>query len=98
MDPFKSEIAMIPEVTSAFAEATHKLRSITETRIQFQSKPNLSSFRMMSKVAKAYKNTHEEVVKIDAIWNNIFVRTRLFNSNALIIFALFSKLSWADII
>ena len=62
VDPFKCEIAMIPEEPSGLAEAILELRSNTEARIEFESKPNLSSF-WMSKVAKAFKIAHEEAVK-----------------------------------
>ncbi|XP_035212851.1 protein ZBED8-like [Stegodyphus dumicola] len=62
VDPFKCEIAMIPEEPSGLAEAILELRSNTEARIQFESKPNLSSF-WMSKAAKAFKIAHEEAVK-----------------------------------
>ncbi|KAK9717243.1 hypothetical protein QE152_g24266 [Popillia japonica] len=41
VDPFKCEIAMIPEEPLGLAEAILELRSNTETRIQFESKPNL---------------------------------------------------------
>lgn len=53
---------MIPEEPSGSAEAILELPSNTEARIQFESKPNLSSF-WMSKVAKAIKIAHEEAVK-----------------------------------
>lgn len=43
VDPFKCEIAMIPEEPSGLAEAILELRSNTEARIQFESKPNLSA-------------------------------------------------------
>ncbi|XP_035214636.1 protein ZBED8-like [Stegodyphus dumicola] len=62
VDPFKCEIAMIPKEPSDLAEAILELRSNTEARIQFESKPNLSSF-WMSKAAKAFKIAHEEAVK-----------------------------------
>lgn len=62
VDPFKCEIAMIPEEPSGLAEAILEIRSNTEARIQFESKPNLSSF-WMSKVAKAFKTAHAEAVK-----------------------------------
>lgn len=62
VDPFKCEIAMIPEEPSGLAESILELRSNTEARIQFESKPNLSSF-WMSKAAKAFKIAHEEAVK-----------------------------------
>ena len=53
---------MKPEESSGFAEGIHELRSNTEARIQFESKPNLSSF-WMSKDAKAFKAVHDVVVK-----------------------------------
>ncbi|XP_050519383.1 protein FAM200A-like [Diabrotica virgifera virgifera] len=53
---------MIPEEPSGLAEAILEHRSNTEASIQFESKPNLSSF-WMSKAAKAFKITHEETVK-----------------------------------
>ncbi|KAK9892477.1 hypothetical protein WA026_020468 [Henosepilachna vigintioctopunctata] len=62
VDPLKCEIAIIPEEPSGLAEAILELRSNTEARIQFESKPNLSSF-WMSKAAKAFKIAHEEAVK-----------------------------------
>ncbi|XP_035226238.1 protein ZBED8-like [Stegodyphus dumicola] len=62
VDPFKCEIALIPEEPSGLAEAILELRSNIEARIQLESKPNLSSF-WMSKAAKAFIIAHEEVVK-----------------------------------
>ncbi|XP_072392116.1 protein FAM200C-like [Diabrotica undecimpunctata] len=62
VDPFKCEIAMIPEEPSVLAEAILELQSSTEALIQFDTKPNLSSF-WMSKAAKAFKIAHEEAVK-----------------------------------
>jgi len=44
------------------AEAILELRYNTEAHIQFERKPNLSSF-WMSKAAKAFKAAHEEAVK-----------------------------------
>ncbi|KAK2728090.1 hypothetical protein QYM36_008536 [Artemia franciscana] len=53
VDPFKCEIAMIPEELSGLVEAIFEFRSNIKARIQFESKPNLSSF-WMSKAAKAF--------------------------------------------
>nr|CAI5851356.1 unnamed protein product [Callosobruchus analis] len=61
VDPFKCGIAMIPEEPSGLAEAILELRSNTEARIQFESKPNLSSF-WMSKAAKPFKVAREEAL------------------------------------
>ena len=54
LDPFKCEIANIPEEPPGWAETILELGSNTEARMQFESKSNLSSF-WMSKATKAFK-------------------------------------------
>ena len=41
VDSLKCEIATVPKELSGFPEAILELRSNTEARIQFESKPNL---------------------------------------------------------
>ncbi|XP_068200595.1 protein FAM200C-like [Palaemon carinicauda] len=63
VNPFKSELADLPEQPEGFAEELIELRSSNETKIEFESKDDLSSF-WMSKTAKAYKNAHMEATKM----------------------------------
>ncbi|XP_068245162.1 protein FAM200C-like [Palaemon carinicauda] len=63
VNPFKSELANLPEQPEGLAEELIELRSSNETKIEFESKDDLSSF-WMSKTAKAYKTAHMEATKM----------------------------------
>ena len=62
VDPFKCEIADVPEEPQGLAEALLELRSNNEARIEFENKADLSYF-WMSRAANAFKIAHEEAVK-----------------------------------
>ena len=70
---------MVPEDPSDLAEAILEIRSNTEARSQFESKPNLLSF-WMSKAAKSVKIAHEETVKILLPFRTTFLREQGFST------------------
>ena len=59
----KCELADLPEESEGLAEELIELRSNSETRMEFETKDDLSSF-WMSKAAKAYKTAHLEATKM----------------------------------
>ncbi|XP_068250780.1 protein FAM200C-like [Palaemon carinicauda] len=63
VNPFKSELADLPEQPEGLAEEPIELRSSNETKMEFESKDDLSSF-WMSKTAKAYKTALMEATKM----------------------------------
>lgn len=63
VNPFKSELADLPEQPEGLAEELIELRSNNETKMEFESKDDLSGF-WMSKTAKAYKTAHMEATKM----------------------------------
>ncbi|XP_066961776.1 protein FAM200C-like [Macrobrachium rosenbergii] len=63
VNPFKSELADLPEQPEELAEELVELRSSNETKMEFESMDDLSSF-WMSKTAKAYKTVHIEATKM----------------------------------
>uniref|UniRef100_A0A8C4SQ16 DUF4371 domain-containing protein n=1 Tax=Erpetoichthys calabaricus TaxID=27687 RepID=A0A8C4SQ16_ERPCA len=62
VDPFKCEIAEIPEEPQGLTEAILELRSNNEARIEFENKTSLSSF-WMTTAAKAFNTAHKEALK-----------------------------------
>ncbi|XP_023709794.1 protein FAM200A-like [Cryptotermes secundus] len=62
VDPFKCEIADVPEEPQGLAGALLELRSNNEARIEFENKADLSYF-WMSRAANAFKIAHEDAVK-----------------------------------
>ena len=70
VDPFKCEIANIPEEPPGLPEAI-ELRPNTKARIQIETKANLSSF-WLSKAAKAFK-----IAQFFSEWGNINLRKNI---------------------